>query len=64
MNKPISIALLVIGVILICFGVNASNSFGSGVSRVFTGAPTDKAVWLLIGGVASAVVGFFGVIRK
>jgi hypothetical protein len=59
MNKPLGIALLVVGVILTIFGINASESFGSEVSRFFTGNPSDKSMWLLIGGVAAAVVGFF-----
>ncbi|MEI9864379.1 MAG: DUF3185 family protein [Limisphaerales bacterium] len=27
------------------------------MSRAFTGAPTDKTLWLLLGGAASAIVG-------
>ena len=57
MSRAIGIGLLVVGVVLIIFGVQASNSVGSGFSRFFTGAPTDKSIWLLIGGVGSAVVG-------
>ena len=64
MNKETSIALLVVGIVLIIYGVNASNSFGSDVSRFFTGSPTDKTVWLLIGGLIAAIVGFFGVSRR
>jgi hypothetical protein len=57
MNKIVSLALLGGGVVLIIFGVNAMNSFSSDVSRFFTGSPTDKAVWMLIGGVVATVVG-------
>jgi len=42
MNKPLGIALLAVGIMLIIFGLNASDSFGSDVSRFFTGKPTDK----------------------
>jgi hypothetical protein len=63
MNRPLSVALLVGGIVLIIFGVNASNSFGSDISRFFTGAPTDKAVWMLIGGVVAAVAGVVGLTR-
>ena len=62
-NKGMSIALLTVGIILILYGINASNSFGSDVSRFFTGSPTNKSVWLLIGGLVSAIVGFFGLSR-
>ena len=57
MNKIISLALLAGGVVLIVIGINATNSFSSDVSRFFTGSPTDKAVWMLLGGVVAAVVG-------
>ena len=64
MNKGMSVALLVIGVILLVFGFNAYHSASSDVSRFFTGAPTNKALWLLIGGVITSVVGFLGLARK
>jgi len=64
MNKSISAALLVVGVILLGFGFNAYHSASSDVSRFFTGAPTDKALWLLIGGVVAGIVGFLGLVRK
>jgi len=64
MNKGISVALLVIGVILLVFGLNVYHSASSDVSRFFTGAPTDKALWLLIGGAVAGVVGFLGLARK
>jgi uncharacterized membrane-anchored protein len=57
MNRIISLALLVGGIVLIITGVNATNSFNSDISRFFTGSPTDKAVWTLIGGLIAAVVG-------
>jgi hypothetical protein len=57
MNKALGIALLVVGVALIAYGLSASDSISSGVSRAFTGAPTNKTMWLLLGGIASAIVG-------
>ena len=57
MNKLISLALLAGGIVLIVTGFNATNSFTSDVSRFFTGSPTDKAVWMLIGGIVAALVG-------
>jgi hypothetical protein len=64
MNKAVSLALLVVGIVLIVFGVNATESFSSDVSRFFTGSPTDKALWLLIGGIVAALVGLFGTLRS
>ena len=63
MNRIVSLALLVGGVVLIIYGISATNSFSSDVSRFFTGSPTDKAVWMLIGGCVAAVVGLAGTLR-
>ncbi|MDA3874839.1 MAG: DUF3185 family protein [Kiritimatiellae bacterium] len=61
MNKILSFAFLVGGIVLIAFGISALDSFSSDVSRFFSGAPTDKAIWLLIGGVLATFVGLGGV---
>lgn len=63
MNRGISAALLAVGVLLLVWGVNATESFSSDVSHFFTGSPTDKAVWLLVGGLVAAFVGLFGLLR-
>jgi hypothetical protein len=63
MNKLIFVGLLVGGIVLIIFGVQATNSFSSDVSRFFHGSPTDKAIWMLIGGIVATVVGLFGTLR-
>ena len=63
MNKPISLALLVGGIVLIVYGIAASDSTASGVSRFFTGNPTDKTMWLLIGGAIATIVGGSGLFR-
>ena len=62
MNKSISLALLIGGIILIIYGVSANDSTASGVSRFFTGNPTDKTMWLLIGGAIASVVGGIGLL--
>lgn len=48
---------MAIGVVLLVMGISASESLGSDISRLFTGAPTNKSVWLMIGGVAAIAVG-------
>ena len=63
MNKIISLGLLVGGIVLIICGLNASDSIGSSFSRFFTGNPTDKTIWLLIGGLVAAAVGAAGLMR-
>jgi hypothetical protein len=63
MNKLVSLILLIGGIVLIVYGINASNSVGSDFSRLFTGSPTDKSIWLLIGGIVAAVIGAGGLFR-
>jgi hypothetical protein len=63
MNRILSLVLLVGGVALLIAGANATNSFSSDVSRFFTGNPTNKAVWMLIGGSVAALAGLAGLLR-
>lgn len=63
MNKAISLAFLAGGVLLVIFGISASKSLGSDISRFFTGSPTDKAIWMLIGGVVLSIIGLVGLLR-
>jgi hypothetical protein len=60
MIRIAAVAALVAGLVLLYFGINASNSLSSDVSRFFTGSPTDKTVWMLIGGVALCIAGAVG----
>ncbi len=64
MNKGISIALVAGGVALLVYGLKASRAIESDFSRFFTGAPTDKAVWMLIGGAVATLVGLSGLLRR
>ena len=63
MNKVVSLAILAGGILLIIFGVSATKSFSSDISRFFTGSPTDKAIWMLIGGAVATVIGLAGLLR-
>lgn len=58
-----SIALLVVGIILIVWGVKTSDSFSSGFSEFFTGSPSAKAIWLIVLGIILSVAGLFGTLR-
>jgi hypothetical protein len=62
MNKPLSVALLIVGIVLLVLGMNASHSVSSDVSRAFTGNPTDKSIWFLVGGGVAAILGLFGLL--
>jgi hypothetical protein len=64
MNKPVSIALVVVGLILLVMGFNATEAFASEVSEFFTGSPTDKAIWLILGGAAALVLGGIGLLNR
>jgi uncharacterized membrane protein YidH (DUF202 family) len=63
MSRVFSLAFLAGGVVLVIVGVSAAKSLGSDISRFFTGAPTDRAIWLLIGGVLLCVMGLVGLWR-
>jgi hypothetical protein len=62
MNRTSSIvglSILALGIVLLIFGFNESQSFSSDVSRFFTGNPTDRSVWMLIGGIVAVIAGLF-----
>lgn len=66
MNKPLGLAIAAVGAVLLILGIIATDSFSSNVSEFFTGNPSDKAVWLMLGGVAAIVGGLVmaGMSRK
>ena len=59
MSKAIGAALIVVGILLLVWGVNASDSLGSGISRIFRNTPTDRTIWLLVGGAAAGAAGLY-----
>ena len=63
MNKIVSLALLAGGLVLIILGIQATDSFSSDMSRFFTGSPTHKAIWMLIGGIVAALAGLTMTLR-
>jgi len=63
MTKAISLAILAGGILLLVFGINAYDSTSSDISRFFSGSATDKAIWMLVGGVAATVLGLVGLLR-
>ena len=60
MIRALALAALAGGIVLLVMGINASNSFGSDVSRLFTGSPSDRAVWMITAGVVLTVGGVAG----
>lgn len=59
----LSLTLLLVGIALLVWAAQASDSFASGFSRIFTGSPTDETMWLTIGGMVAVVLGVAGLIR-
>jgi hypothetical protein len=63
MGKAIWLALCAGGILLVIFGINAYNSSSSDFSRLFTGAATDKSIWMLVVGLVVTVLGLVGFLR-
>jgi len=56
-QRTLGLVLLVVGVVLLLFGVNATESVTDTVKEGLTGRFTDKTMWYLIGGAALGVAG-------
>lgn len=63
MGRIPAIALLVAGILMVIFGLNASDSIVSEFSEIFTGSPSSKAIWLMILGVIFTITGGFWMSR-
>jgi hypothetical protein len=57
MQNVVGLVSLVVGVVLIIFGMQASASLGSRLSQLFSGTPSDRTIWLLLVGVVVAILG-------
>jgi drug/metabolite transporter (DMT)-like permease len=57
MQRFAGIAVLVVGIVLIVWGANASQSVSSDISRLFTGSVTNKAIYLIVGGTVALIAG-------
>lgn len=64
MKKAISAGLLIAGLFLLYFGYNESQSLQSEVNQFFTGSPSDRAMWMMIGGAAASITGLAGLLRQ
>lgn len=58
-SKLAGIVLLVVGLALLYFGYQSTQSVGGQIAETFTGRFTDETMWYLIGGAAAAVAGAF-----
>jgi len=63
-NKIIGIVLLVLGAVLIFFGLNATEAPMEELTEAVTGKYSDETMYYLIGGAVSAVVGLVLLLKK
>jgi drug/metabolite transporter (DMT)-like permease len=56
-QRIVGIVILVVGVVILFFGVNASHSVGDQLSNTFTGRFTGTTMWYILGGLAAALCG-------
>lgn len=63
MARIIGVALLAVGILLLYWGYQTQESLESQVTELVSGTPSDKAMWLLIGGAACALVGLIAAVR-
>jgi hypothetical protein len=63
-SKLIGIGLLVLGGILLYFGINATNSPMEELGEAFSGKYSDETMMYLIGGGVAAAAGLFMILRK
>ncbi|MCH8536913.1 MAG: DUF3185 family protein [Alkalimonas sp.] len=56
-NKVFAIVLLVVGLILLFFAYQSSQSIGDQVTEAFTGRFTDSTIWFILLGAAATVAG-------
>lgn len=63
-QKMMGLVLLAVGLALLFFGWQASQSIGEQVVETFTGRFSDGTMWYIIGGIAAIVGGAFLAFRK
>jgi hypothetical protein len=64
MSKIPAIAILIVGVVLLVYGINASNSVSSSITNAVSGTPTNKSIWLIALGVIGIIGGGFGLMFR
>lgn len=64
MNKIVSLVLLVVGAILLIYGLSASDSLASEVSETVRGTPTDRTMLLVIVGSVGVLAGVVGLMTR
>lgn len=63
-NKIIGLVLLTIGIVLLVFGFQASDSLGERLHESFTGRFTESTTWYFILGAAGTVAGLAMLLKR
>lgn len=63
-NKIIGLVLLVLGAVLVFFGLNAADAPLEEASEALTGRYSNETMYYLIGGAVAAVVGIVLLLKK
>jgi hypothetical protein len=63
-NKIIGIILLVVGIIALYFGINATNAPMEEMTEAFTGQYSDQTMLYLVGGAVAGIAGLVMLFRK
>jgi hypothetical protein len=64
MSHIVSLAVLIVGIVLLVFAASAADSISSFFSNMFSGTPDARTMALLLGGIFLVVVGGFGILRR
>jgi len=62
MTRLLALVIFAVGIVLLAFGISATDSVSSDISRFFSGKPTDKSIWLLVSGIIGVIVGAGGLL--
>ena len=62
-NRLVGIVLVIVGIILLFFGWQGSQSMADQVSETFTGRFTEGTMWYIIGGATALVAGAVMLVR-
>ena len=63
-SPVLGIVLLAAGAALLIWGISASDSLSSETSELFQGAPSNKAIALMVLGAVVGVVGLVKLVRR
>jgi drug/metabolite transporter (DMT)-like permease len=64
MSRILSSVILLVGIVLLVYGIDASNSVSSSVTQAVSGTPTNKSIWLIVLGVVGVLSGGCGLLLR